>query len=67
MGIGAGPGHGASGNNSGNNTPQNPQDPTADTTILDYVTKPIVKVLGGISSRDDKKSISTFKGKSTDE
>ena len=66
MGIGAGPGHGAGGNNSGNNAPQNPQDPTADTTILDNVTKPIVKVLGELFSREDKKSIPTFKGKSTD-
>jgi hypothetical protein len=66
MGIGAGPGHGAGGNNSGNNAPQNPQDPTADTTILDNVTKPIVKVLGELFSREDKKLIPTFKGKSTD-
>jgi hypothetical protein len=37
-----------------------------DTTILDNVTKPIVKVLGELFSREDKKSIPTFKGKSTD-
>jgi hypothetical protein len=69
MGIGAGPGHGAGGSSSGNNdpqNPQNPQDPTADTTILDNVTKPIVKVLGELFSREDKKSIQTFKGKNTD-
>jgi len=39
---------------------------TQDTTILDSVTKPIVKVLGELFSREDKKSIPTFKGKSTD-
>jgi myosin heavy subunit len=69
MGMGAGPGHGAGGNNSDNNNPQNPQnpqDPTADTSILDNVAKPIVKVLGELFSREDKKSIPTFKGKSTD-
>jgi hypothetical protein len=69
MGIGAGPGHGAGGNSSGNNdpqNPQNPQDPIADTSILDNVTKPIVKVLGELFSREDKKSIPTFKGKNTD-
>jgi hypothetical protein len=38
----------------------------ANTTILDNVTKPIVKVLGELFSREDKKSIPTFKGKSTD-
>ena len=64
MGMGAGPGHGAGGNNSDNNNPQNPQnpqDPTADTSILDNVTKPMVKVLGELFSREDKKSIPTFK------
>ena len=69
MGKGAGPGHGAGGSNSDNNdpqNPQNPQDPTADTSILDNVAKPIVKVLGELFSREDKKSIPTFKGKSTD-
>ena len=63
MGIGEGPCHGAGGSSSSNNDPQNP---TADTTILDNVTKPIVKVLGELFSREDKKSIPTFKGKSTD-
>ena len=64
MGMGAGPGHGAGGNNSDNNNPQNPQnpqDPTADTSVLDNVTKPMVKVLGELFSREDKKSIPTFK------
>jgi hypothetical protein len=42
------------------------QGQPADTTILDNVTKPIVKVLGELFSREDKKSIPTFKGKSTD-
>jgi hypothetical protein len=37
-----------------------------DATIMDNVTKPIVKVLGELFSREDKKSIPTFKGKSTD-
>ena len=46
--------------------PQNPQNPTADTTILDNATKLIVKVLGELFSLEDKKSILTFKGKSTD-
>jgi hypothetical protein len=69
MGVGAGPGHGRGGNNgddddTGNSTGN--QDQTADTTILDNVTKPIVKVLGELFSREDKKSIPTFKGKSTD-
>jgi hypothetical protein len=36
--------------------------PPQDTTILDNVTKPIVKVLGELFSREDKKSIPTFKG-----
>jgi myosin heavy subunit len=63
MGMGAGPVHGAGGNNSGSNDPQNL---TTDTTILDNVTKPIVKVLGELFSREDKKSIPAFKGKSTD-
>ena len=66
MGVGAGPGHGAGGNSSSNNDPQNPQNQTADITILDNVTKPIVKVLGERFSRENKKSIPTFKGKSTD-
>jgi hypothetical protein len=42
------------------------QNQTVDTTILDNVTKPIVKVLGELFSREDKKSIPTFKGKSTE-
>jgi hypothetical protein len=65
MGMGAGLSHGAgSAGPSGLNTSQ---DPTAqDTTILDNVTKPIVKVLGELFSREDKKSIPAFKGKSTD-
>ena len=65
MGMGAGLSHGAGGaGSSGLNTSQNPT--AQDTTILDNVTKPIVKVLGEIFSREDKKSISAFKGKSTD-
>jgi hypothetical protein len=65
MGIGAGLSHGAGGAGPiGLNTSQ---DPTAqDTTILDIVTKPIVKVLGELFSREDKKSIPAFKGESTD-
>nr|CAH0104286.1 unnamed protein product [Daphnia galeata] len=69
MGKGAGPGHGAGGNNSDDdNTRHKSGNPnqTADTTILDKVTKPIVKVLGELFSREDEKSIPTFKGKSTD-
>lgn len=31
-----------------------------------YATKPSVKALGELFSREDKKSIPTFKGKSTD-
>ena len=46
--------------------PTGNQGQPADTTILDNVTKPIVKVLGELFSRVDKKSIPTFKGKSTD-
>jgi hypothetical protein len=37
-----------------------------DATILESGTKPIVKVLGELFSREDKKSIPTFKGNSTD-
>ena len=69
MGIGAGPGHGAGGNNSDDDDTRNitgSQNQTVDTTILDNVTKPIVKVLGELFSREDKKSIPAFKGKSTD-
>ena len=69
MGVGAGPGHGRGGNNGDDDDTRNStgnQDQTADTTILDTVTKPIVKVLGELFSREDKKSIPTFKGKSTD-
>ncbi len=68
MGMGAGLSHGAGGtgnvSSSGLNTSQNPT--AQDTTILDNVTKPIVKVLGELFSREDKKSIPAFKGKSTD-
>ena len=61
MGVGSGASH--SGDDDANtsrliNVP--------DTTILDNVSKPIVKVLGELFSREDKKSIPTFKGKSTD-
>ena len=68
MGMGAGLSHGAGGTGpSGANTSQDPTALTAqDTTILDNVTKPIVKVLGELFSREDKKSIPAFKGKSTD-
>ncbi len=69
MGVGAGPGHGRGGNNSDDDETRDPTgnpDQTADTTILDNVTKPIAKVLGELFSREDKKSIPTFKGKSTD-
>ena len=68
MGMGAGLSHGAGGAGpSGANTSQDPTALTAqDTTILDNVTKPIVKVLGELFSREDKKSIPAFKGKSTD-
>jgi hypothetical protein len=69
MGVGAGPGHGRGGTNGDDDDTRNStgnQDQTADTTILDTVTKPIVKVLGELFSREDKKSIPTFKGKSTD-
>ena len=69
MGIGAGPGHGAGGNNSDDDDTRNitgSQNQTVDTTILDNVTKPIVKVLGELFSREDKKSIPAFKGKNTD-
>jgi hypothetical protein len=69
MGAGSGPGYGAGGNDSDNDDTRDPtgnHDKTADTTILDNVTKPIVKVLGELFSLEDKKSIPTFKGKSTD-
>ena len=69
MGVGSGPGHGAGGNSSdddGTRDQTGNQDQTADTTILDNVTKPIVKVLGELFSREDKKSIPTFKGISTE-
>jgi hypothetical protein len=55
MGVGAGPGHGRGGNNSDDSTGN--QDQTANKTILDNVTKPIVKVLGEFFAREDKKSI----------
>lgn len=70
MGIGAGLSHGAGAGPSGLNTSQDPtsQNTTMggtvqDTTIIDNVTKPIVKVLGELFSREDKKSIPAFKGK----
>ena len=68
MGLGAGLSHGAGTVPSNLNTSQDPtgENTTADTTILDNVTKPIVKVLGELFSRKDKKSILTFKGKNTD-
>jgi hypothetical protein len=69
MGVGAGPGHGGGGNSNDDDDTVNltgNQGQPADTTILDNVTKPIVKVLGELFSREDKKSIPTFKGKSTD-
>ena len=68
MGVGAGPGHGKGGNSDDDDTVNltGNQGQPADTTILDNVTKPIVKVLGELFSREDKKSIPTFKGKSTD-
>jgi hypothetical protein len=72
MAMGSGLGHDASKsqNAAGFNTSQDPtagQNATApDSTIIDSVTKPIVKVLGELFSREDKKSIPTFKGKSTD-
>ena len=69
MGVGTGPGHGRRGNNDDEDDTGNTignQDQAADTTILDNVAKPIVKVLGELFSREDKKSIPTFKGKSTD-
>jgi hypothetical protein len=66
MGMGAGLSHGAGGTgnvgSSGLNTSQNLT--AQDTTILDNVTKPIVKVLGELFSREDKKSIPAFKGSS---
>ena len=64
MGLGAGLSHGAGTVPSNLNTSQDPtgENTTADTTILDNVTKPIVKVLGELFSRKDKKSILTFKG-----
>jgi hypothetical protein len=65
MGMGAGLSHGAGGASPYSlNTSQNPT--AQDTTILDNVTKPIVKVLGELFSREDKKSIPVFKGKNTD-
>jgi hypothetical protein len=68
MGMGAGLSHSAGGaggaSPSGPNTSKN--STAQDTTILDNVTKPIVKVLGELFSREDKKSIPAFKGKSTD-
>ena len=68
MGIGAGLSHGGGGTGpTGGNTSQDPTALTAqNTTILDNVTKPIVRVLGELFSREDKKSIPAYKGKSTD-
>ncbi len=73
MGMGAGLSHGDGAGQSGLNTGQDPtsQNTTLgsygqDNTIIDNVTKPIVKVLGELFSREDKKSIPAFKGKSTD-
>jgi hypothetical protein len=65
MGMGAGLSHAAGvAGPSGLNTSQILT--AQDTTILDNVTKPIVKVLGELFSREDKKSNQAFKGKSTD-
>jgi hypothetical protein len=72
MGMGARLSHDAytSQNATGLNTSH--QDPTGqntkapDTTIIDSVTIPIIKVLGELFSREDKKSIPAFKGKSRD-
>ena len=65
MGVGAGASH--SGDDDATTSPLTKTLANAqDTTILDSVTKPIVKVLGELFSREDKKSIPTFKGKSTD-
>jgi hypothetical protein len=61
--MGAGAGASQNGDDDANKTTLTPPQ---DTTILDNVTKPIVKVLGELFSREDKKSIPTFKGKSTD-
>ena len=61
MGVGSGASHSGDDDTSTSRLINVP-----DTTILDNVTKPIVKVLGELFSREDKKSIPTFKGKSTD-
>jgi hypothetical protein len=68
MGMGAGSSHDATDQSSTSQCPtgQNTTQTTPDTTIIDNVTKPIVKVLGELFSREDKKSIPAFKGKSTD-
>ena len=73
MGMGAGLSHGDGACQSGLNTSQDPtsQNTTLgssgqDNTMIDNVTKPIVKVLGELFSREDKKTIPAFKGKSTD-
>jgi hypothetical protein len=63
--MGAGAGTSQNGDDDANKT-KTTLTPPHDTTILDNVTKPIVKVLGELFSREDKKSIPTFKGKSTD-
>ena len=57
--MGAGAGASQNGDDDANKTTLTPPQ---DTTILDNVTKPIVKVLGELFSREDKKSIPTFKG-----
>ena len=73
MGMGAGLNHGDGAGPPGLNTGHDStsQNTTLgssvqDNTIIDNVTKPIVKVLGELFSREDKKSIPAFKGKSTD-
>ena len=43
-----------------------PEISAEDTTIMNNLTKPIVRVLGELLSREDKKSITPYKGKSTD-
>lgn len=71
MGIGTGASHSGDDDTNTSQAPftsrfSNNLTTATDTTILDNVTKPIVKVLGELFSREDKKSIPTFKGKSTD-
>ena len=69
MGMGAGLSQGAGAGSSGLNTSQDPTGQNTmvqDTSKINNVTKPIIKVLGELFSRKDKKSIPAFKGKSTD-